>query len=83
MRPSTHRNGEGPWVIRDAADDRYIGREPDGNTHAILCWPSKLNRHVMHFATRADAEAYIVRGGDPCTKAPRYLKVRPIARTNR
>lgn len=71
------RCGEGPWVIRDA-DGRYIGREPDGETPAIQCWPSKLTRHVMHFPDEAAARRYISEGHDPATKEPRYLRVRPI-----
>lgn len=74
------RCGTGPWVIRDAEDGRYIGREPDGATPAIRRWPTKLNRHVMHFPTREAAVEYITKSGDPVTKAPRYLRVRPIAK---
>ena len=80
LNPPTRRNGEGPWVIRDEDDGRYIGREPYANTPARYCWPSRLNRHVMHFPTEGAARAYIARGGDPCTKEPRYLRVRPIQR---
>ena len=77
LDPPTRKNGEGPWVIRDALDDRYIGREPNGNTPAILCWPTKLNRHVMHFPTKEAAQTYIANRGDPSTRRPRYVRVRP------
>lgn len=78
---STGANGSGPVVIRDAADGRYVGREPDGDTPASLCWPTKLNRHVRRFATKQEASAFIASGGDPATTAPRYIRVRPIRRT--
>lgn len=77
LDPPTRKNGEGPWVIRDALDDRYIGREPNWNTPAILCWPTKLNRHVMHFPTKGAAQTYIANRGDPSTRRPRYVRVRP------
>ena len=80
LDPPTRVNGSGPWVIRDGDDGQYIGREPNGNTPAALCWPSKLNRHVMHFPTEEAAKAYIAGGGDPCTKSPRYVRVRPKAK---
>jgi hypothetical protein len=53
------RNGKGRYVIKDRDDGRYIGRELDGGTPAIQCWPSRLTRHVMHFRTRSAAQKYI------------------------
>lgn len=55
-------NGSGPYVIKDINDARYVGREPDGDTPAIQCWPHNLNRHVMHFTTRDSAQEYIDSG---------------------
>ena len=71
-----NRCGDGPYVIFDRSDGHYIGREPDGNIPAYECWPTKLNRHVMHFPSREAAQAYLDGGGDPLTLSPRILKVR-------
>ena len=78
------RNGSGSYVIRSCRDGRYIGREPDGNTPAIQCWPRVLNRHVMHFPTRAAAQEFIADGGtgslpgSPFYEPHKAVRVRPI-----
>lgn len=73
------RNGEGLYVIKDRNDGRYIGREPDGNTPTIQCWPRRLNRHVMRFPTREAAQEYIDDGKTGMPSHPHAVRrVRPI-----
>lgn len=83
----TYRNGAGNYVLRSLRDGRYIGREPDGGTPARLCWPSRLNRHVMHFGTSEDAQRYIDEGktgfrpSSPHFEPHKIVHVRAIRRT--